>query len=462
MQVHWPKILSIYLRYSRKNIAISITFCSLFCYVYFLVCPTIKFHNDIIRLGSFNGWTEKYVIQEQRLVKTEKEQLVQTKNQLVKTEKLQLLLHVGPGKTATTSIQKEIISQVKNLEKDNWLIYRCHPARDLNYCLYMDAAKCQDGSEEWKRISNIVRKATDEKMNILISTERYWGNSTINAYKSLFQNFQVKIVVGYRRFYEYLPSSYWQTYKWSCSKKLSTQVALRKLYREKLLIPPLSQFVQHKTNHPTFARLEQFKPYFDDIKIFNIHRSCVLCSFFCDIVQNARNSCKAIRLKYSEIETTRKNVGQSMWHIRLAQQLLMVNKEVDEPNDRLACSSLATEIMLFNDEKLESKVYKLPKTCLPEESQNQLLNISLGMEKTLVPHFFSSDEGEKKHRVEFERASYDTLCDVDIPALFKDTNWNEFFEIHPELQPLPTNAQFSLFAGKIKKQEEFLETQAKS
>ena len=38
----------------------------------------------------------------------------------------------------------------------------------------------------------------------------YWKTSSIDVYKFLFRSFEVKIVVGYRRLYEYVPSVYGQ------------------------------------------------------------------------------------------------------------------------------------------------------------------------------------------------------------------------------------------------------------
>jgi len=299
----------------------------------------------------------------------------------------------------------------------------------------MDMVKCQNGSKEWVKFNDFLTQAKENKMNVLISTERYWKISSIDVYKFLFRSFEVKIVVGYRRLYEYVPSVYGQYYKFGCAKKIPHDPPL--YIETSSLIPSLSYFSlswMNNLNHPTLAKLTQFKPSFDNIEVLNIHSSCVVCIFFCNVVQNAHKTCEAVRLKYLKENIHNKNVGKPIWVSRLAQQLLKASGGHDKPSKRLECHALTREITQYMNKELNWSLFDLPKTCMPKNILNKFLNNSLGTEEMLLPRFFSSDEGEEVHRIEFELASNNMLCDVDVSAIRDDKNWENFFKAHPKIK----------------------------
>jgi len=299
----------------------------------------------------------------------------------------------------------------------------------------MDMVKCQNGSKEWVKFNDFLTQAKENKMNVLISTERYWKISSIDVYKFLFRSFEVKIVVGYRRLYEYVPSVYGQYYKFGCAKKIPHDPPL--YIETSSLIPSLSYFSlswMNNLNHPTLAKLTQFKPSFDNIEVLNIHSPCVVCIFLCDVVQNAHKTCEAVRLKYLKEDIHNKNVGKIIPVSRLAQQLLKASGDHDEPRKRLKCNALTMEIKQYMDKTLNWSLFDLPKTCMPKKMLNKFLNNSLEIEKMLLPRFFESDEGGKVHRIEFELASKNVLCDVDVSAIRDDKNWETFFEAHPKIK----------------------------
>lgn len=160
-----------------------------------------------------------------------------------------LILHIGPPKSATTTIQHGLVIHGKKLaERDNFYYmgqFRFGGRtkdieRGPNRVFRLDEFESEDFLEA-------IRKHRDEGHNIIISAEQY--TSQIFNWKRMFKRkflhsrpkgmriastngarngttggldngdeplfgFRVKIVVGYRHFFEWLPSMYYQTYHW--------------------------------------------------------------------------------------------------------------------------------------------------------------------------------------------------------------------------------------------------------
>ena len=128
-----------------------------------------------------------------------------------------LFLHVGPGKMGTTTIQHGI-------DKDR----NTKQFVDDNLCPLVDTASFLLWTRDLNRVRfNItpelterrnvfgadLRKCAEEGFDVVLSSE-FLGDVPRSLYKialePIFEQFELQIVVGYRRFYDWLPSLFFQ------------------------------------------------------------------------------------------------------------------------------------------------------------------------------------------------------------------------------------------------------------
>jgi len=343
---------------------------------------------------------------------------------------LRLVYHIGPPKMASTTIQIEVIQKYReSLLRDNFRIYDTKSASEFNKCLSLGVAQCQSHTHkhEWNDFVSFLETATKEQRNVLMSTENYWSsnrnvNLLVEVYHELFQkyNFEVTIVICYRRLFDYWPSMYYQRYRQSCS--------FAKQQRVDNVIAPLQTFLEQVNStsngleHPTWTLFQTLNGVFANVELLNIHGS-IGDRFLCDIVKS-KYACLEYRTANADVTRTEKvqNQKRTLFYDRIAQAMILRFKEAGSKNSRvLSCKQLSNKVQHEQEVVRNQTVADLPKTCLPESSMHWLLQRSSHYEVLLFSNIsFKQELIQDDFLQAFDSAIHSTLCDVDVEEVIEN------------------------------------------
>eukprot|EP00957_Ditylum_brightwellii_P099599 7586632-Ditylum_brightwellii.AAC.1 len=158
--------------------------------------------------------------------------ILSKKDSATKKEKPIAVLHVGPHKTGTTSIQETSHEYIDTLVKDNYIAIdyddsilnlrqkRHSPAKNIAFC---SCPKYQDEHSKYCSISyyNETKELFSDPsapvfrhMNLLLSHESFDKDCVdVAEVRSIFAQWDVRVIVGYRRFFEWAVSLYGEDHR---------------------------------------------------------------------------------------------------------------------------------------------------------------------------------------------------------------------------------------------------------
>lgn len=368
----------------------------------------------------------------------------ESRNRNTDSDSMTAVVHVGPHKTGTTSIQSMILRTLPELKKDgysvpgNWSHSKLAVnMADLVSCFWKDQFKdtasgtCDtDALREMETIAH-------ENGNLLLTAEAFAYDITdMNKVTSALEPWKDStiIVVYYRRFYEWICSYY------------NMETRYRPLHQRKSFVEWLSdvQFIEnHYNNMYTYGVVQRWKQYFNNVKVYNMHDTSkeIIAEFMCEAIPNAPNACE-------ETTTRLRNKGELVFNpstgalvyselVYAAYQMGLLN--VSGFDDNNYNETLWKEIisMTQNRQEIELglKSHEFLEILCPEKSVlDRILELSLDVERELFPEYFQSEYGEPVIRQQFDSEKRDPrkLCSVDAKStLENDSGWRAFFMSFP-------------------------------
>eukprot|EP00591_Stephanopyxis_turris_P001482 CAMPEP_0195509500 /NCGR_PEP_ID=MMETSP0794_2-20130614/2417_1 /TAXON_ID=515487 /ORGANISM="Stephanopyxis turris, Strain CCMP 815" /LENGTH=520 /DNA_ID=CAMNT_0040636733 /DNA_START=176 /DNA_END=1738 /DNA_ORIENTATION=- len=370
------------------------------------------------------------------------------------TSKKVAVIHVGPRKTGTTSIQKSIDIYKEAFRKDSYLVVdydslaglrdfnKTKPSRMIARCCkisgsFREERSCDEGYFE--KIRNVLHDDKDtilRSSNLIFSSE-YLDGPLVDGMKVrelLEGGWDVRIVVAYRRYFEWVSSLYSELHRvdktrgshgrvqtWPNWKSSSAKISNVKSWWEKKYT---RQF--HEGIH-TPAVFERYRQVFDDVSVLNMHDGSqeVVDNFFCEQVPNATFACQALRDLTENQRQPNWNAGASTAYDELAVAAYL-SGFVNGGN--ISRQEMRDRIQERQEGKLNLTANDFPKDCLSEDMLDQLLKQSLLAEQMVLPSFYASPLGEEDLRRQFQVAATSTLCAVDVKKVLADSDWIAFFK----------------------------------
>jgi len=331
------------------------------------------------------------------------------------------VIHVGPHKTGSTSLQEFfLVHHNDDLKKDNYespqfLNGRGKDHAALAFCIRTEltgmlcSAKIQRDRIEY--FESFVDDAAAHGSNILLSSEELdRPNLNITQLTSVLvpHQYKIHVVVYYRRFYDWIHSIHNQVTKGMGSQHLTfvqwlTDEALEN-YRE---IYSVSVYNRYKETAGIF-----------NVSVVNMHEDPdnfnTNARFACDHMDNAPHLCRIAK----SIPAEHINPSKSLdW------QLFRKNIDIYHSID---LSNLKKNTW----EKIKVKFYEMtdiPRLCLSPQWKDKLLQKSLESEKTLTPEsWYNSKEGLENLKSDFEGKINSKLCSMDIERILLSSDWQDF------------------------------------
>ena len=376
------------------------------------------------------------------------------------------VIHAGPHKTATTSLQTSLSQWGDILINDNYIFlgkrlpneYRKQSA--IYKALFSDS--CTDAAPKYYQAvdnnhtsavpppcwNNLLTELDHFKdRNLILSEERFgleWladdgpnpYSSLRNLARALDGHWDIVVVVGYRRLFEWIPSAKREMERYNVRKKNTSLwpsqggKARAPLFPKYILNNPYVNQSAGTVHGYRFATdiLDYFyqnKDVVSAIKVLDFHSSVGFqAEFFCNILRDSPNACSEATRRptpvanahdfyyaFDELTTAAAAIG---W---------IDTRRYDRYNVTLAAQE-------YHQRRFSFDVSNLAKNCPPRAQLKILLGASLRLEKRVFANIDAekSREAEQKTRNAFWKAADgDIFCSVDSEAELRKRHWEKFF-----------------------------------
>lgn len=359
-----------------------------------------------------------------------------------------LVLHIGPHKTATTTIQCELtyfrseLAQNKNAP----LIYLgrtgvCNNESSESFEYILDSqalGKCLDNEvpcnvqKEWKDSIELLGKLANKKYNVIVSDEIFSRilpkkESLQLLHSTLSQLFQVKVVIGYRRYFEWRVSSYSEAYKNALDEEWPRDGG-RKIVPFTTSYRYMRQGDQRRYReaaeqaglHPTEYLQQLWTNYSFHVEIFNMHQDGDLITNFVSnqiLPEGVKSALDIARMNANRMPQHKNPSASHVFdYDMLAVEAL--EKGLIPKHEMLSRQMVSNMIQQVLNEYPPNNITRM---CLTESEQEELLEKSLSYERHLFPA--QSDEFLANHKSEFEKAVRAfRFCNLDTDELMQ--NWH--------------------------------------
>lgn len=301
------------------------------------------------------------------------------------------ILHVGPHKTGSTSFQKFCYGNKPVLLQDNFLLpqldavfKREKTVANLGFCL-----QTQNLDPPCDQIvgnaTRFLEQARQQNKSVLISTEEFSKASVdLDRLEALVAGFDVEVVVVYRRFYEYLPSIYFETFKHSQTtyQEKGTEGLLKRPTFAEWLTPEIGPRFRRQHTSDVLERYQRLGP----VQVYNWYApGDFLSNFVCSL--NLTNACREAQ----NIQPAASNAGYSFdSEIILAEahrRHLVDWGELVQQNNYTIILGQLNEFLTEHRKHGNGAEY----ICLSETQERDLLRLSIEIEEAILPSIGSSN-----------------------------------------------------------------------
>ena len=387
------------------------------------------------------------------------------------------ILHVGPPKSATTTLQTEMSKYGRYLREDNyaylgqlmkkdatsifdhWHGPMLKMLKDRNCQRDVNKARLneEDWPDCWKAFLALLQGRRDEGRSIIFSEEDLsikfshlvgdLGRSPIDwpSLKMALeeQGWEPIIIVGYRRLYEIMPSAKQQWDRWTRNngglvlwppEGRTLQPLFPGILRDPRLYDDyVPKFIPRTIQWSyTDHLVDMISPYLP-VRLLNIHDPLsVRSTFLCRVIPHAPNACRQSQIDDTKQEETHSNVEESLFYDAIATEA--ADREWFEKS-KFDRHQVVLALRDYFEIERESDPNNLPLICPNSTQLETLLERSLIKEQQiLTPQVAETMRDE--HVVGFWNAvKKNKFCWIDVDKTLEDPHWRQFFsEIVPEYE----------------------------
>lgn len=374
----------------------------------------------------------------------------------INATKPHFILHIGPPKTATTTIQCGLENLSAELAQEDSYYYigkRCPqmaspkmpnketgiPGHNLMKGLLTANPKTRGFEELKARMEWHLARGNNIIFSIeAMSTHLEDKKEVWDLLLSLFEDWNIRIVIAYRYYFDWLRSMYYQNYigaryeKWphQQGKKHADFIGFLEYHldcKEKNEIGTDGRGFGH---HLTETAFKKFAKHFHEIRIFNLHQEGdLVTNFICQMLPTAHKVCKILSEQNQDtINAPVRRASQSFDAVRIAEYAYdkdLIDKNVSKPE---IVKKIASHMELAG--LATNKEYV---TCPSVVLASRFLNASLVFERDILraqrlhmPEVnFPHDESNLVPLFE-ETRSTGKFCEIDPDQVLKNDHWREF------------------------------------
>jgi len=251
------------------------------------------------------------------------------------------------------------------------------------------------------------------------------------------RGWNVKVVINYRRLYEWFPSWYNELTK---GKFEFPRKGVRPA-RSKDLLPfaledrgklsELFRDIERTGQHPTETVRKRYSKYFGDITILKMHDFPNDLSYkqhlFCDVIRNAPHICSALKSGTTKMITP---AGMSNPSVEFEYDILVMAAYKrgivhSNPNKTLVLRHQASTAAKQRQEQVLGKKAKdFPLLCFSNATLERFLNLSFTVEQNMFGYSMKQDQQHKKGFA--EAVDKKKFCHVNATAVLENADWHSF------------------------------------
>ena len=348
------------------------------------------------------------------------------------------VIHMGPHKTGTTTIQEQSSTYQDKLKLDGyempWKLVEetigveGNPnQKHFSSCFMFPDAP--ERTSERKCDPELLLEGLDighhRRHHLLVSAETFSMVDTERLY--LLQDYtsnwnEVVIIIYYRRFHDWVGSSYNEDYK----HRTFTNSHMHMWGND------INEIIDHYVSDPranaryTLGLVARINEVFDNVVVVDMLDENFKGpdeSFFCHALPYATNTCEAIR---AETRTKHTNKRKSLDYGDLAygaMKLGLITIQSDED-----MKQVTRDVKHHQEETLNLTSSDYKKKCPSKDIMDMIWETSLRSEMEFFPGNINGTSTTDDLRSSFEIAALSTLCQVDVDATLEEQVWVEFFE----------------------------------
>jgi len=388
--------------------------------------------------------------------------------------KPQFIIHVGPPKTGTTSIQCGLahMSEVlATLDNYYYIGTQCHK-RDKEHNIekktgYKPLNPIYDmfiHLEMAHPLPFSVQESLDhhyrQNHNIILSVEKFSAmrdtQGALENMRKVFdpEKWDVRIIIAYRRYFEWFPSQYNQEVLGGRKRGEDHIPSFREYFLKKHnhweTGAPIERELQfsekHIRFHPTISTLQTYASLFD-VEIFNYYmQGDLVTNFVCHAIPGAHQTCDLLRQVSPNYHERKQVMNEGFVIAREAHDRNLFIEENEVQLDQVWVSII--------QKKYESVIQKngtIPQSCLSEQELEYLYKISIESEHYLsressgrspllwvnniysnISHYTDSNALHKRGSFEIDFQTYKKsgrFCFMDLNKIFELSEWLDVFKI---------------------------------
>lgn len=346
-------------------------------------------------------------------------------------------LHIGPHKTATTSIQCALYKYQEELKRKDSILFLGKV--DERFCPFRVNSRAQDqrirnihlctGDPQcWEKLTSEWEVNRKKGYDMVLSKEGISDLGSLNhsdatererfwsAMDLALVGWNVTVILTYRRFFEWLPSSFNQH---AFQMRLQSRKEPWPLVPEKpITLEDVLAGVLQGTMIPPYPFVDTIRqtqlPANWDWYVMNMHQTPdVVQAFVCKVL-DARNTCSS----YQPIPQSRQSPGDDLVYDYLNVQALQWGWMRQAPRGQRARSTRN-----FVQNVLKVSPLDFPQDCPSRSLLESLLAYSMALEENIIGSVDAKD-----HTEPFWRFSK-SLCTVNATAvlLANATTWKTFY-----------------------------------
>ena len=239
---------------------------------------------------------------------------------------------------------------------------------------------------EWRNIFGAdLQNCAEEGLDVVLSSE-FLGDVPRSLYKiafePIFEQFDLQVVVGYRRFFDWLPSVFFQidrarSLDWHSWPDKGSKLNLLSFYK--------TQLSGRITKLYSEAYIDNWLETLNTTKkilIYNLHEDKdVVKTFYCNTL-HSRSLCKKYSAKHPLLL---KNVGFPTYFDSIA--VAAYHKGLIEA-DKVTRKEAGEAVESYFNAINVTVPSKFPKLCFPEDVLEEIRQETIRVESTLLPDFF--------------------------------------------------------------------------
>eukprot|EP00984_Skeletonema_dohrnii_P018194 scaffold8441_cov88-Skeletonema_dohrnii-CCMP3373.AAC.1 len=368
-----------------------------------------------------------------------------------KKKKPVLYLHIGPPKTATSTIQAKLFEYTDLLANDGilflgradrpgkktWYLDKFpHPAHCPMYKRYAERA---DGvSPDCFSILNKTLQSyynsgkdlvlSDEVTGIMYYSkegekEAERAQTALKDLSGIIQDWDVRIILGYRPYFDFVTSQFNEQWEIKPGKQRMNKWP----QQGGKTVPLVKDSWSPQTGFAlggwpfTTDLANFFSQIFDNITVFDITTSeDFIAKILCNIIENAQQACqKQKKFASSGLPEKKVNVASPLDYDMIA--TAAASKGLFRLD--FSRSIVVEKIKQHHENELELNVRDFPLICPTASHAMALFNASVAQEEKLFP----GQAGRLKATFQ-KRLQTRAFCNVDVEEVLKDQTWVDFFK----------------------------------